>query len=509
MSHDERSAKSFILTDERLSITIDAYRPHAFPRGVAGIRLWSIHVQPLVKVHMSQRNNSLHRRGTTPALTVLLFSFVGLVLTQASGVAQEKQIYSFTGHTDGLRPEAGLTVDKQGNLYGTATNGGNLATCDGIGCGAVFELVRTAGGKWRELTLYDFAGGQQDGAFPGSLLTFDSHGHLLGTTIYGGSGTCNTNGQYPNCGTVFELTRSPGGGWTETVIHSFQGYDGATPTSGLIADGIGNLYGTTQAGGVGSNSNCATDGCGTVFELTPNSNGSWSENVLYSFQGGSDGASPTGGLVRDGKGNLFGTTEVGGSTPCYFGLGCGTVFELQDTSSGWVKTTIYEFVGGTDGMDPTANLALDPAGRLYGTTVYGGGFVLLFGYGTVFRLSQDSEGTWSEAVLYRFTGLEDGGVPDGGVILDSAGRLYGSNTAGGTSIAGNGGGVIFGLAPSSSGTWSETTLHTFLGSPDGLFGMGQLTRDGSGNFYGVTWFGGAHTKNNCIDGCGTIFTFAP
>jgi hypothetical protein len=460
--------------------------------------------------HMERFCGHIETSHIVSQFVALAFLAVSLACAPRA-LAQEQQIYSFTGGTDGLHPESGVAIDKQGNLYGTTSYGGNLAMCDGTGCGAVFELTRTASGRWKAVALYDFIGGTQDGAVPASLPFLDSHGHLFGTTVYGGTGTCNTNGQYPSCGTVFELTRIATGGWKEAVVYSFQGgHDGATPTSGLIADNGGRLYGTTQAGGGATSSNCAIDGCGTVFELIPNSNGTWSEKVLHSFQGGSDGASPTGGLVWDSNGNLFGTTENGGSTPCYFGLGCGTVFELHHTSSGWVKSTIYQFVGGTDGMSPIGNLTVDSVGRLYGPTLYGGGFVLTFGYGTVFQVSQDSGGAWSETVVYRFMGLEDGGLPQSAVTFDSAGNLYGSNFAGGTSVAGNGGGVIFELTPSLSGTWTETTIHSFLGSPDGEFGLGQLLSDNNGNFYGTTWFGGTHNNStSCDGGCGTVFTFRP
>jgi hypothetical protein len=244
-----------------------------------------------------------------------------------------------------------------------------------------------------------------------------------------------------------------------------------------------------------------------VFELSPNSDGTYSETVLYAFQGGSDGAFPVGSLVRDGKGNLFGATDAGGPTPCYFGIGCGTIFELQKSASGWDKSTIYEFVGGTDGMTPTS-LTAGAAGNLYGTTVYGGGLGLIFGYGTVFQLTRQPGGTWAEAVLYRFTGEADGGIPEGGVIFDSAGNLYGTTTGGGTNgVIGNGGGTVYKLTPSTGGVWAETTLHSFLKLPDGLAVYGLLVRSPSGGFLGTTEFGGAST--NCGAGCGTIFEISP
>ncbi len=397
-----------------------------------------------------------HQTAKHAPATILLF-LAALVSVQSfahCALAQEKPIYSFTGGADGNYPESGVILDKLGNLYGTAVDGGNLPACEGFGCGSVFELTRTANGKWKEITLYDFAGGTADGSQPVAPLLLDSHGRLFGTTYYGGTGTCDTQGNFPTCGIVFELMRNSSGSWAESVLYSFQGgIDGAGPGAGLTPDAAGNMYGTTTAGGGASGTDCQVDGCGTVYELSPNSDGSWSEKVLYSFQGGSDGAFPIGSLVSDRKGNLFGVTLSGGSTPCYFGTGCGTVFELQRGPSGWTKSTIYQFVGGTDGMSPQCSLTLDATGNLYGTTEYGGGFVLIFGYGTVFELSPASGGSWTESVLYRFTGEADGGIPEGGVVLDSAGNLYGTSTAGGTSgVQGNGGGTVFKLT---NGSWTE------------------------------------------------------
>ncbi len=446
------------------------------------------------------RNRSF-KHAPAPIL-LFLAALVSVHIFAHSAWAQEKPIYSFTGGTDGDLPESGVILDKQGNLYGTAVDGGNLTACEGFGCGSVFELRRTAGGKWKEVTLYDFVGGTGDGSQPVAPLLLDSHGHLFGTTYYGGTGACDTGGNFATCGIVFQLSRGASGSWSETVLYSFQGgTDAAGPASGLISDAAGNFYGTSEAGGGATGSDCASDGCGAIYELTPNSGGGWSEKVLYSFQGGSDGSYPNGSLVSDRKGNLFGVTLNGGSTPCYFNLGCGTVFELQRGPSGWTKSTIYQFVGGSDGMGPIWGLTIDSKGNLYGTTEYGGGLVLPFGYGTIFELSPESGGSWSESVLHTFTGETDGGIPAGGVILDSAGNLYGTARAGGSSQAGNGGGAAFKLTPTSGGGWSLTTLHDFLAPTDGQQ-PGPLVRNPSGGFYGTSSFGGAQQD-------GTVFELNP
>ncbi len=217
-------------------------------------------------------------------------------------------MYNFCAQTncaDGWIPSAGLIFDAAGNLYGTTGLGGT----DGVG--TVFELTR-AGGGWTEQVLYNFG---TDGAYPGGGLTFDSAGNLYGTTGEGGIHIL---------GTVFELTPTVGGGWTETVLHNFgSGTDGAYPGAGVTFDAAGNLYGTTQYGGT---YNSCSGGCGTVFELTPTAGGGWTEQVLLNFNG-TGGANPYAGLIFDGAGNLYGTTQF--TYDNCSGFYCGTVFELM------------------------------------------------------------------------------------------------------------------------------------------------------------------------------------
>jgi uncharacterized repeat protein (TIGR03803 family) len=296
-----------------------------------------------------------------------------------------------------------------------------------------------------EQVLYAFQGPAKDGGYPSSGLTMDSSGNLYGTTQFGGvvSAPCNPEYSPLGCGTVFELSPNGTGGWTETVLYNFLGgSDGQYPSSGLIFDQAGNLYGATQAGGASNN--------GTVFELSHGSGG-WTETILYSFQGGTtDGASPQGNLIFDQSGNLYGTTSSGGnlSSDCdYFGGGsCGTVFKLSPNGSGgWTETVLFEFPGSyapgstTDGSSPNGGMVFDQAGNLYGTTQAGGSGPCTgadFGCGTVIELSHGVSG-WTETVLYNFQGGSDGALPQAGLIFDQSGNLYGATQEGGQTSTGN------------------------------------------------------------------------
>jgi uncharacterized repeat protein (TIGR03803 family) len=218
--------------------------------------------------------------------------------------------------------------------------------------------------NWNAKVLHNFGSGS-DGQYPQSGLIGDAAGNLYGTTTYGGTYSCGE----PNCGTVFELTPIAGGGWTETVLHSFgSATDGYNPYSGVILDAAGNLYGTTAGGGTHSQ--------GTVFKLSPSEGGGWTETVLHNFGNGTDegAAVPLAGLVLDAAGNLYGTTFVGGAYYCAdLNGGCGTVFELTPIAGGvWKETVLHSFGGGMNGYAPYAGVILDAAGNLYGTTEFGG-----------------------------------------------------------------------------------------------------------------------------------------
>jgi uncharacterized repeat protein (TIGR03803 family) len=293
-----------------------------------------------------------------------------------------------------------------GVLYGTSPN--NIA---GHPYGYVYNLeppvnVCTTAlcSFWSSTVLYAFSGGS-DGATPlyGDL-TFDQTGNMYGTTSAGGSGN----------GVVYEMMGS-GSNWTEQPLYAFSGsLDGGTPYSGVIFDSAGNLYGTTTAGGASGN--------GTVYELSPSGSG-WTEQVLYSFQGGSDGSYPAAGLIFDQSGNLYGATASGGT-----GSG-GTVFELSPSGSNWTHTVLYNFTGSTQ-CGPWGTLTLQ-AGSLYGTTVCDGAN----NNGNVFELTP-SGSSWTYRSLYDFTGGNDGSRPYCNVTLDAAGDIFGTATIAGEYDAG-------------------------------------------------------------------------
>jgi uncharacterized repeat protein (TIGR03803 family) len=319
----------------------------------------------------------------------------------------ETVLHRFTAGTDGENPEAGLVRDADGNLYGTAFFGGDMARCGGSGCGVLFKLDPTG----KRTVLHTFTGGA-DGAHPLGDLILDGTGNLYGTTSLGGM----TSGRATNDGVVFKIDKSG----NETVLYTFPagGAEGASPHAGVIPDAAGNWYGTTILGGTAG---CIGGGCGTVFKLDRNNK----ETVLHSFRE-TDGKGPDAPLIRDAAGNLYGTTGVGGA------YDAGTVFILDKTGK---ETVLYTFTGGVDGLIPTQGVVRDAAGNLYGTTCCGG----TFNWGTVYKVDK----TGNETVLYNFTGGTDGASPFGGVILDADGNLYGTTAGGGTSIYG----VVFKLVP--------------------------------------------------------------
>jgi uncharacterized repeat protein (TIGR03803 family) len=328
----------------------------------------------------------------------------------------------------------------------------------------------------REKMLHTFTGGT-DGAGPNSPLIFDSVGNLYGTTRAGGA--------YEN-GAVFELTPS-GSGWTETVLYSFINFDdGVIPIGPVSFDKEGNLYGLAQQGG--------DLGHGTVFELSPVPSGGWTKKTIYAFAGGSDGTSPNGALVPDGKGNLYGVTLTGGTGPCqYNGPGCGTIFKLKRSHGTWKETVVFRFSGGPGGQAPLG-LTLDKAGNFYGTTAEGGSG----GVGIVFKLSHSS-GQWMESVLHAFTGGSDGSSPNSPLIFDNAGILYGTTTEGSGGGCQYGCGLVYELRPTAKGKWQEMVLHRFEDDGhDGATPYASLIFDPAGNLFGATGQGGPY-------GMGVVF----
>jgi uncharacterized repeat protein (TIGR03803 family) len=366
----------------------------------------------------------------------------------------------------GSEPIAALVLDGDGNLYGTTDSGGSHQL------GTVFKLTPGVDGKWTETVLFNFAGAKT-GSNPVGQLIFDQAGNLYGTTSSGGSN---------NFGTVFELSPGTNGKWTEKLLHNFAGgTDGLEPNAGVIFDGAGNLYGTTFRGG--GSTNC-WEGCGTVFELSPTAGAPWTETVLYRFcpeKGCSDGETPYASVILDSAGNLYGTTGWGGNAACGSGMGCGVVFELSPNGSGgWTQSVIHTFCtisNCPDGANPLDSLIFDQAGNLYGTAEQGG----TVGGGIVFELSPGSGGSWTGKVLHNFRGT-DGDAPYANLIFDSTGNLFGTTFEGGA----GGGGVVYELSPNSKGGWNEITLHNFYDNPGAILWSGVIM-DSAGNLYGTTY----------------------
>ena len=399
------------------------------------------------------------------AVALAMVLALTVVASQAAQAQTFNVIHNFFGLQDGSFPLAGLTMDAGGNLYGTASSGGN-------GYGTLYRLKRS-GANWVVQPLYSFS--LTDGSFPEARVIFGPGGILYGTTTYGGTA---------NQGTVFSL-RPPVSAcktalcpWAETVLYGFSGgTDGASPGYGdVLFDQAGNLYGTTSAGGLLT---CYSGGCGTVYELTP-SGGGWTESVLYSFGtgGSTDGVFPSNGMIFDSAGNLYSTTFGGGS----LGVGgLGTVFQLAPSESGWTENILYDFPGSAG--NPSGGLIFDQQGNLYGVTTTGGSG----GGGTVFELTLSS-GTWSLTTLYSFTGSPECG-PYGTLTMDAAGNLYGTTYCAGANGAGN----VFKLT-STDGSWTYSSLHDFTGGSDGGYPTSNVILDASNNLYGTAVLGGSEGK---------------
>jgi uncharacterized repeat protein (TIGR03803 family) len=425
------------------------------------------------------------------ASTFFTALFVVLVLTNSAWAAREKILHNFVNLPNGASPQANLIADAAGNLYGTTYDGGEY------GLGAVFKLSPGSDGASTETVLYSFFGGT-DGAGPTGGLIWDSAGSLYGTTTSGGNG-CSPS----DCGVVFKLTPSSGGKWSQSVLYSFRGYsngDGSSPFAALVLDSAGHLYGTTAYGGTGN---------GTVFKLTPTSGGGWTESILYAFTGNADGSTPTATLTFDSAGNIYSTALYGGDLSCG-GIGdpagCGTVFELTPQTNGaWKENTLYKFQGSPAFVDLSTSLAIDSRGSLYGTTSAG-----QFFYGSAFRLTRETKGDWNYKTLYAFAGGSDGYAPLAGLLFDAAGKLYGTTEFGGV-ISGKtscksqiGCGTIFELAPGSGDAWTERVLHKFSGGRDGAEPSASLISDQTGNLYTTTSAGGGGGCDYMEIGCGAV-----
>lgn len=391
-----------------------------------------------------QSNQSNFRLTMTLSVVVLT-----LIVASTQAAAQsESLLYSFTSNGG---PQAGVVFDSAGNLYGSTP-------------GSVYELTPQAGGAWTEKTLYTFPSGVDAEGTP----SFDSAGNLWG-------GTFAFTG---NAGTIFELTPSGGGSWTEQTVYTFPptGVHGNAPYGGVIFDKSGNIYGTTFYGGAYGGSSDGIPG-GTVFELVKQSGGGYTEKLLHSFGNGSDGYYPFAGLIFDSAGNLYGTSTRGGA------YGDGTVFELiHQTNGQWKEKILHNFGSPApyDGQLPYTSLIFDSAGNLYGTTTRGG----TDGNGTAFELIPQTDGRWKEKILLNLEG-SNGDYASSALVFDSTGNLYGATFFGGL----YGGGVAYELLPRSDGYWSQSILHNFGNGTDGSGSLGSVTFN-AGHLFGTTQSGG-------------------
>jgi uncharacterized repeat protein (TIGR03803 family) len=338
----------------------------------------------------------------------------------------------------------------------------------------------------QETVLYDFIA-NSSGSSPYGNLVFDSAGNLYGANSQGGGTGCYG----PGCGTVFELSPQPGGEWTETTLHNFNDStgDGENPLGTVIFDSAGNLYGTTRYGGANS--------CGIVYQLVPQQNGSWKENILHSFDSSVDGCAPYAGVILDAAGNLYGTASEGGANSW------GTAYELSPASGGgWTPKVLHAFGGETDGWTPLGGLIMDAAGNLYGTTEAGGERTVNDG-GTVYELHPQAGGAWKERILANFS--LDGSFPQepyASLVFDGSGNLYGTSYFGGRGNRG----TVFEVSPNKGG-WTTKTLHSFQkidDLTDGSEPTSSLVLDSSGNIYGTTSDGGG-----CDQCYGTVFELSP
>lgn len=393
---------------------------------------------------------------------VVLLCLAGFAAPSFAARAPHWQVAKLHGFSDGKnggKPVGPLIADQGGNIYGTTEVGGPS------GYGVVFQLSPNGDGSWSDTTLHRFLG--SDGAYPDGGLTMDAKGNLYGATFAGGS---------QGGGVAFELSAGDKKGWSYSVLYQFGGPDsgtGSNPNGNLTFDANGNIYGTTQLGG--SKVCTGTPGpCGIVYELTPTRSGSWTENALYSFGGPPDGSFPYSPLIPDSAGNLYGTTSEGGTGKCNDGegnvIGCGTVFELTPSKSGWSETTLYNFSKNEFGA-PGSPLVFDTAGSLYSTTGY-----------DVFQLQPDGD-TWTKTTIYEFTEGIAGTIPSGGVVFDTRGNLYGTTASSGL----EGYSTVFRLSPPPGGTdaWTGKTLAHFGKGFDSNQPRGGVLIGKDGTLYGA------------------------
>ena len=408
-----------------------------------------------------------------PVTFVLAFLMAVIAAPHSEAASKFRVVHNFGAPGDGDTPGGAPLLDDQGNLYGGTAGGPGM-----YGYGMVYKLTPQANGTWNKSILHAFSAGS-GGANPWGSLIFDGSGNLYGTMPLG------TN----YIGGVFEL--SPGtSGWAYSVLFT------VSSGPGLLMDGLGNLYGEM---GVGENKGGAlaelspgSNGWG----YTPLYN-------FCGQYGCPDGVAPPAPPIWDGKGNLFGTTTDGGNaqSPCYTGEGCGVIFEMTPNEGGtWTYQVLHRFASSsTDGQGPFAGLVMDKAGNFYGSTGLGGRYGHRdggYGNGTIFKFAF-TNGRWKETALYEFPNCDDGCEPYGAMVFDKAGNLYGAANGGLPACAGYDCGVVFRLSPQKNGKWKYTVLHKFT-APDGEYPLGVII-DSKGNLFGTTQAFGKHNAGTAFE----------
>jgi uncharacterized repeat protein (TIGR03803 family) len=396
-----------------------------------------------------------------------------LILASAGAFAGpgENTLYTFSGGADGAWPDAGVIVGPDGAFYGVTQYGGANTF------GTVFRVAQNSDGTWSETVIYNFTD-TNDGAGPIGQIAFDAAGNIYGTTAFG---------KPYEVGTVFELTPGEDGTYSSTLLYAFTGgADGKQPLGGVVLDKAGNIYGTTQLGGAFE--------YGVLFEVSPSADGTWTENVIHSFGSSSaDGIDPESNLLIDANGNLYGVAPGGGDGT----YSSGVVFEFSPSSNGtWTENILYAFDGKADGGGPNA-ITFDKSGNIYGTAAGGGvkGMNCPSGCGTIFRLTRSSGGNWPFTRPYAFPGTS--GYQPNGIVFDSAGNIYGTTVSSYPDF-----GSVFELKRGSAGQrWTYSMLYDFGTVAGGIEPTGLIIHQG--NLYGTTI-----STTTCYL-CGTVWEVTP
>jgi hypothetical protein len=466
---------------------------------------------------MRIRQLPVQRRFSAAIFTLTAF----FALCASSPAQTETPIYSFTGGSDGASPSTTLLPDSSGNYYGTTFSGGSYAgsPCSFFGCGVVFKLSPNGSGGFTESVIYSFTGGT-DGAGPAAGLVFDSHGNLFGTALGGGLNTSSCSFfTAPGCGVVFKLSPNGSGGWTESVIYSFKGNnDGFDVESPLAFDSAGNMYGTAALGG--PKKNCSGYGCGEIFKLSPNSSGGWTYSVVHYFINVPDGGRPYSGVVIDHAGNIFANTTQGGNLNDCASQGCGTLVEVSPNGTGYRFRVLHTFTGLADGNFAPGGLFIDASGVIYSSMQSGGhrsGVCRsIGGCGVIFKATPNATGGYTPGVAYTFTGGADGYAPVSALVADSSGNLYGAAegkpTGGSNQCAGGSCGFVYKLTPASGGSFTESVIYAFTGGTDGGVPSypAAVTFDASGNIFGAAQeYGIPNGCSTFANGCGVAYEIKP